>query len=119
MRYVCSKNYKILCREDCYHAKNIKEENKVWFDTVEEGVNYGCRPCKHCMQNIATIPSGSILAKEQTDALYELAKTDYLRRVSVVDENNNIIATTDFANEQKNFEVWKATGLQEEDFYKE
>lgn len=28
MKYVCSKNYKILCKEDCYHVKNIKEENK-------------------------------------------------------------------------------------------
>ena len=51
MRYVCSKNYKILCKEDCYHVKNIKEENKVWFDTVEEGLEYGCRLCKHCMPN--------------------------------------------------------------------
>ena len=48
MRYVCSKNYKILCKEDCYHVKNIKEENKVWFDTVAEGLEYGCRPCKYC-----------------------------------------------------------------------
>lgn len=49
MRYVCSKNYKILCKEDCYHVKNIKEENMVWFDTISEGINYGCRPCKHCL----------------------------------------------------------------------
>lgn len=28
MKYVCSKNYKILCKKDCYHVKNIKEENK-------------------------------------------------------------------------------------------
>ena len=26
MRYVCSKKYKILCKENCYHVKNIKEE---------------------------------------------------------------------------------------------
>lgn len=73
MRYVCSKNYKILCKEDCYHVKNIKEENKVWFDTIDKGINYGCRPCKHCIPNIATIPSGSILTKEQTDIIYEFA----------------------------------------------
>lgn len=48
MKYVCSKKYKILCKEDCYHVKNIKEENRVWFDTVAEGLKYGCRPCKHC-----------------------------------------------------------------------
>lgn len=48
MRYVCSKNYKILCREDCYHVKNIKEENKIWFESIEEGIAFRCRPCKHC-----------------------------------------------------------------------
>lgn len=52
MKYVCSKNYKILCKEDCYHVKNIKEENRVWFDTIEEGLEYGCRPCKHCMSEM-------------------------------------------------------------------
>lgn len=52
MRYVCSKKYKVLCKEDCFHVKNMKEENKVWFDTIEEGLNYGCRPCKHCLKII-------------------------------------------------------------------
>lgn len=49
MKYVCSKKYKILCKENCYHVKNIKEENKVWFDTVKAGLAFGCRPCKHCL----------------------------------------------------------------------
>ena len=49
MKYVCSKKYKILCKESCYHTKNIKAENKVWFDSVDDGISYGCRPCKHCM----------------------------------------------------------------------
>ena len=48
MKYVCSKKYKILCKEDCYHVKNIKPENMVWFNTYEDGIKYGCRPCKHC-----------------------------------------------------------------------
>ena len=48
MKYVCSKKYKILCKEDCYHVKNIKPENVVWFDTFNQGIEYGCRPCKHC-----------------------------------------------------------------------
>lgn len=51
MLYVCSKNYKILCKEDCYHVKNIKPENRVWFKTITEGIDYGCRPCKHCMSD--------------------------------------------------------------------
>jgi hypothetical protein len=49
MKYVCSKKYKILCEATCYHVNNIKEENKVWFDTIEEGLRYGCRLCKHCL----------------------------------------------------------------------
>ena len=49
MRYVCSKKYKVLCEATCYHVNNIKEENRVWFNTVEEGLKYGCRLCKHCL----------------------------------------------------------------------
>ena len=49
MRYVCSKKYKILCESTCYHVNNIKEENRVWFDTIEEGLRYGCQLCKHCL----------------------------------------------------------------------
>lgn len=49
MKYVCSKKYKILCEATCYHVNNIKEENRVWFNTVEEGLQYGCRLCKHCL----------------------------------------------------------------------
>ena len=54
MRYVCSKKYKILCREDCYHVKKFKEENKVWFDTIEAGLAFGCRLCKHCLEGRGT-----------------------------------------------------------------
>lgn len=41
-----------------------------------------------------------------------------LGRISVVDENENVIATTNFTNEAQNLAVWKALGLEEEDFYK-
>ena len=40
-------------------------------------------------------------------------------KISVVDENDNVIASTDFTNEADNLKVWLALGLQEEDFYKE
>ena len=49
MKYVCSKNYKILCKENCYHVKNIKEENRIWFDAIDGAIKCGCKPCKHCM----------------------------------------------------------------------
>lgn len=31
------------------HLKNIKEENKIWFDTIDEAIKCGCKLCKHCM----------------------------------------------------------------------
>lgn len=34
-----------------------------------------------------------------------------LNRISVVDEDGNVVTTTDFTDESKNLEVWKAIGL--------
>lgn len=42
-----------------------------------------------------------------------------LRSINVVKENGEVVASTDFTDESKNLEVWKAVGLQEEDFFKE
>lgn len=53
MKYVCSKKYKVLCEETCFHVKNIKEENKAWFNSIKEGADFGCRPCKHCIEKKA------------------------------------------------------------------
>lgn len=39
-----------------------------------------------------------------------------LRDINVVKENGEVVASTDFTNESKNLEVWKAVGFQEEDF---
>lgn len=49
--YFASKNYKIVCKESCYHVKNIKEKNLVTYETVEEAISKGCRQCKHCFKN--------------------------------------------------------------------
>lgn len=49
MKYVCSKNYKILCKEDCYHVKNINDmflNDKKW--TTEEIVE----ECKNVIDQI-------------------------------------------------------------------
>lgn len=54
----------------------------------------------------------------ETNPLYGKFVNGRFDKVSVVDEGDNIIATTDFTDKQKNLEVWKALGLQEEDFYK-
>ena len=47
--YVASKYYKVLCEESCFHVKNIKEENKLFYETIQEGLDDGCRKCKHCL----------------------------------------------------------------------
>lgn len=39
-------------------------------------------------------------------------------KVNVINENSNLVADTDFTDEQENFDVWKALGFPEEDFYK-
>ena len=46
--FYAGKRHKIVCAGDCYHVKNIKPENQLIYNTLEEAVNDGCRPCKHC-----------------------------------------------------------------------
>ena len=49
----------------------------------------------------------------------DLYLLNQLQGISVVKEDGEVVAHTDFTDEQMNLEVWKAIGLQEEDFYKE
>ena len=51
MKYIASKKYKIVCKETCFHIKNIKEENKNFYDDLKQALIDGCRPCKHCLKN--------------------------------------------------------------------
>jgi methylphosphotriester-DNA--protein-cysteine methyltransferase len=46
--YITSKNYKIVCKDICYHVANIAEKNKIEYTTLDEALVDGCRPCKHC-----------------------------------------------------------------------
>jgi len=50
MKYYASKRYRVVCKEDCYHVKNIKPENIVEYITLEDAIADGCRPCKHCLK---------------------------------------------------------------------
>lgn len=50
--------------------------------------------------------------------VYPVFDTEIVK-LSIDDEDGNIIASTDFTDESKTLEVWKALGLQEEDFYKD
>ncbi len=46
--FVASKNSKVFHTADCPHAKRINEENRVEFQTVQEAMGTGRRPCKTC-----------------------------------------------------------------------
>jgi competence protein ComEC len=35
-------------KPSCRHAKSIKPENEIWFDSVEEAKSKGCVPCAVC-----------------------------------------------------------------------
>lgn len=50
MIYIASKHYKIVCKEHCFHVKNMKEENKVSYQTTALALEDGCRFCKHCFK---------------------------------------------------------------------
>lgn len=43
-RYVASKNSKVFHKPDCSFAAKIKEENKVWFSSIEEAESKGFKP---------------------------------------------------------------------------
>ncbi len=46
--YVASKNSKVFHKPDCTWAKKIKSENLVRYNSRDEAVNAGRRPCKIC-----------------------------------------------------------------------
>lgn len=58
-------------------------------------------------------------ADEQLEFMMEIDNEPELivRGINVIKEDGTVVSTTDFINESKNLEVWKAIGLQEEDFY--
>ena len=45
-----NKNSKIYHKSGCTSAKKTKEENKVYFKTLEECQNAGYKPCKICSE---------------------------------------------------------------------
>jgi len=47
-QYVASKNGSSYHRPDCPGAKQIKEENKIWFKTEEEAKRAGYKPAGNC-----------------------------------------------------------------------
>jgi len=47
-KYVASKNSKVFHRPDCSSAKRIKPENLIGYNSRDEAINAGKRPCKRC-----------------------------------------------------------------------
>jgi len=46
--YYASKKYKIVCKENCYHVKNISLANLIYYETLKDAILDGCRECKDC-----------------------------------------------------------------------
>jgi len=49
--FIASKKYKIVCKDTCYHVRNIKFKNLITYKTLEEACADNCRPCKHCLKD--------------------------------------------------------------------
>lgn len=49
--YLAVKSTKIVCNSGC-SAKIPLEENMLFYDTLEEALTVGYRPCKICMKDM-------------------------------------------------------------------
>ena len=54
--FVGSKNSDVYHYPDCHWAGKIKPDNLVYFDTVEDAINAGYRPCKVCKPPTSSTP---------------------------------------------------------------
>lgn len=73
--FYAGKRRRIVCAGDCYHVKNIKPENQLIYNSLEEAIADGCRPCKHC------------LGKHKTE------KTETQKRVAIQNQDPNIVTS--------------------------
>ena len=46
-----NKNLQIVGTLTCKSGKRMKKENRVFFTSMEEAIEIGYRPCRHCMYN--------------------------------------------------------------------
>lgn len=46
-----NKKLKIYGTLKCRSGKRMKKENRVFFASEKDAVNYGYRPCGHCMKS--------------------------------------------------------------------
>lgn len=47
-KYVASKNSKVFHKPECSSAKRIKPKNLIGYNSRDEAINAGKRPCKRC-----------------------------------------------------------------------
>lgn len=50
IRYGGNKKLKIYGSLHCSSGKRMKKENRVFFHSIPEAIQYGFRPCGHCMR---------------------------------------------------------------------
>ncbi len=51
IQYAGNRKLKIYGRLDCSSGKRMKPENRVFFETTEDAIQAGFRPCGNCMRS--------------------------------------------------------------------
>lgn len=70
--FYAGKRHKIVCAGDCYHVKNIKPENRLTYTSLQEALDDGCRPCKHCSGIHKTIKTDKrVVVQNQEPKFYD------------------------------------------------
>ena len=79
--YLGVKTTKIFCRPSC-RAKRPKRENTLFFDTAQQAMDYGLRPCKLCRPDLLLYEPRRELA-EGAKKLYDrfFAQKELLKKV--------------------------------------
>jgi len=50
IRYGANSKLKIFGKLDCNSGKGMKKENRLFFNSSSEAIQFGFRPCGHCMR---------------------------------------------------------------------
>ena len=53
-RYLANRNSELFHRPNCKSVKRINAENISAFDSIEQAINQGFKPCRSCC-NVSTI----------------------------------------------------------------
>lgn len=51
IRYGGNLRLKIYGTLSCISGKRMKKENRVFFGSEDEAIDYGFRPCRHCLKS--------------------------------------------------------------------